>query len=229
MMPSLIHTGAARRKRRPAPPRHAVLHLRPRAPRTPSAVVHGPFEAEGNALDVAARLGRTARPGDRIELLTGAGAWLADDRDTRAERVEELARRLLRRVRKFPEDFDARAATARRPPGSLFALACMEAPRAARRLAGTLGNTTASRGTPAPTLVGQVLLDVPHEAAMLLLPTRWPAHWFAGRGQAAAQALRPADAETAGAVLARRLRRGRWPARRTRLPHRIPEALYQPL
>ena len=228
-MPSLIHTGAARRKRRPAPPSHAVLHLRPRIPRAPSAVVHGPFDAEGDALEVAARLGRTARPGDRIELLTGAGAWLAESRDTRAVRIEDLTRRLLRRICKFPGDFDTRAATARRPPGSLFALACMEAPRAARRLADALQGAAAGRRTPAPALLGQVLLDVPHEAAMLLLADRWPAHWFGGRGRAAPDASRPADAETACAVLARRLRRGRWPARRTRLSRRIPEALYQPL
>jgi hypothetical protein len=228
-MPSLLHAGAARRQRRPGIPQHAVLHMRPQAPRAPSAVLHGPFDAESDALDAATRIERTAHPGDSIELLTDADPRLAGSRDSRAGRAEDLARRLLRRIRKFPDDFDPRAATARRPPGSLFALACMEAPLAARRLSGTLRHAMYRQRTPAPALVGQVLLDVPHEAAMLLLAVRWPAHWFGGRGRAAPDALRPADAETACAVLAHRLRRGRWPARRTRLSRRIPEALYEPL
>ncbi len=227
-MGNLSH-GAARRKRRPALARHAVLHLRSRAPQAPSAVIHGPFDAAADALEAAARLARTASAGDRIELLTDPDPWLAESAADRAERAEELARRLLRRIHKFPDDFDPRAATARRPPGSLFALACMEAPGAARRLSETLERTMPRGRSPRPALVGQVLLDAPHEAAMLLHAVRWPAHWFKGRGRAKPNALRPADAATACAVLARRLRRGRWPVQRTRLAHRIPENLLEPL
>ena len=214
-------------ERRPAPPRHAVLHLRPRGRRTPSAVIHGPFDAAGDALEAAARLARKASAGDRIELLTAPGPWLAGSAGDRAEHAEELARRLLRRIHRFPGDFDPRAATAQRPPGSLFALACMEAPGAARRLTGTLERAMPRGKTPWPALVGQVLLDAPHEAAMLLHAVRWPAHWFKDRGRAGPNALRPADAATACSVLARRLRGGRWPARGTRLAHRIPEDLLE--
>ena len=216
------------RGKRPPAPRHAVLHLRPRNRRPPSVVLHGPFDTETDAIASSDRLRRRAAASDRIELLSSPGAWLAGGGRTRDEQVDALARRLLGRLARFPADFDPRAADALRPPGALFALACMEAPFAARRLAQALQHTGTQGREPAPALIGQVLLDVPHETAMLLLAVRWPAHWFAGRGRAAPDALRPADAQTACAVLARRLRRGRWPGRRTKLPHRIPEALYQP-
>ncbi len=220
-------TGTAHARRRPDPPRHAVLHLRPRRRRAPSAVVHGPFTTQGDALAAAGRLRRTSPTADGIELLDHACPWLGGSHAEHSERVEELLRRLLRRIHEFPGDFDPRAATARRPPGALFALACMEAPRAARELAETLQRALPRGTAPAPAMLGQVLLDAPHEAAMLLHRVRWPAHWFGGRGRAGPDALRPADATTACAVLARRLRRGRWPAREARLAHRIPEDLYR--
>lgn len=219
--------GAAFPDRRPAL-RHAVLHLRPRSRQKTSAVIEGPFDAESDALEAAARLMRRAATGDRIELLSGEGAWLTASADERAERAEELARRLLRRIRKFPGDFDPHATNAEQPPGALFALACMEAPRAARRLAGALEHALPRRHRPAPALLGQLLLDVPHETAVFLHAVRWPASWFAGRGRRGPDASRPADAPTACAVLARRLRRNHWPGRRTALSHRIPEELYEP-
>ena len=221
-------TGAAFPERRPAL-RHAVLHLRPRSRQKTSAVIEGPFDAESEALEAAARLRRTASAGDRIELLSDASAWLTESADERAERAEELARRLLRRIRKFPDDFDPRAMSAEQPPGAFFALACLEAPRAARRLAGALERTLPHGRRPTPALLGQLLLDVPHKAAVFLHAVHWPANWFAGRGRRKSVASRPADAPTACAVLARRLRRGSWPGRRTVLSHRIPEHLHEPL
>lgn len=221
-------TGTAFLERRPALPRHAVLHLRARNRHKTSAVIEGPFDAESDALAASARLRRRAASGDRIELLTDQGVWLAGSADERAERAEELARRLLRRIRKFPDDFDPRATAAEQPPGAFFALACMEAPRAARRLAGALYRTLPHGRRPTPALLGQLLLDVPHQAAEFLHAVRWPANWFAGRGRRRSDASRPADAPTACAVLARRLRRGSWPGRRTVLSHRIPEDLHEP-
>ena len=218
-------TGAAPRKRRPAPAQHAVLHLRPRNRHMASAVIEGPFHATGAALETAARLRRTASIGDHVEVLTGAGAWLPGGAGERTERAEELARRLLRRIRRFPDDFDPRAAAAERPPGTLFALACMEAPRAARKLAETLEGGLRHGRKATPALVGQVLLDVPHDTAVLLHAVRWPSRWFPGRG--GRYASRPADAPTACAVLAARLRRGSWPGPRTALSHRIPEELQE--
>ena len=103
-------TGAARREQ------HAVLHLRPRSRHIASAVIEGPFDDGGEALETAAKLRRTAAAGDQVEVLTGAGPWLGSDPDERTERAEELARRVLRRLRGFPGDFDPRATTARRPP-----------------------------------------------------------------------------------------------------------------
>ena len=211
--------------RGPATLQHGVLHLRPRSRHTASAVIAGPFDAAGTALETAARLGHAAAVSDHVEVLTGAGAWLPGGADERTERAEELARRLLRRIRTFPKDFDPRAAAAERPPGTLFALACMEAPRAARRLAETLQNGLRHGRRATPALVGQILLDVPHESAVLLHAVRWPSRWFpGGNGR---YASRPADAPTACAVLARRLRRGSWPGSRTRLSHRIPDELQE--
>ena len=217
-------TGAAFGPRRPATLQHAALHLRRRR-HIASAVIEGPFNEAREALEAANRLARTASRRDRVEVVTDTGAWLADGAGERAEHTEELARRLLRRIRMFPDDFDPRAATARRPPGTLFALACMEAPRAARRLAGTLERTLPDGRKPTPGLVGQILLDVPHETAVLLHAIRWPSRWFASRG--GRYASRAADAPTACAVLARRLRRGSWPGPRTTLSHRIPEELHE--
>ncbi|MCY4121749.1 MAG: hypothetical protein OXG72_12600 [Acidobacteria bacterium] len=214
-------TVAASGQRPAARTQHAVLHLRPRSRHIASAVIEGPFDEGGEALETAARLRRTAAAGDQVEVLTGAGAWLGSDPEGRAGRAEELARRLLRRIRGFPKDFDARAATARRPPGTLFALACMEAPRAARRLAEALDGAVRHSARPMPALVGQILLGVPHEAAVLLHAIRWPSRWFPSRG--GRYASRPADAPTACAVLAARLRRGRWPGPGTALSHRIRE------
>ena len=204
---------------------HAVLHLRPRSRHIASAVIEGPFDEGSEALETAARLRRTAAAGDHVEVLSGAGAWLGKNAEERAERAEELARRVLRRIRGFPEDFDPRAATARRPPGTLFALTCMEAPRAARRLAETLEGAIRHGAGPMPALAGQILLGVPHEAAMLLHAVRWPSRWFRNRG--GRYASRQADAPTACAVLAARLRRGRWPGPQTTLSHRIPDELHE--
>ena len=214
-------TVAASGQRPAARTQHAVLHLRPRSRHIASAVIEGPFDESSEALETAARLRRTASAGDQIEVLTGAGAWLGSDPEERAGRAEELARQLLRRIRGFPEDFDPRGATARRPPGTLFALACMEAPRAARRLADALDGEVRHSARPMPALVGQILLGVPHEAAVLLHAIRWPSRWFPSRG--GRYASRPADAPTACAVLAARLRRGRWPGPGTALSHRIRE------
>jgi len=218
-------TATAYDTRRPAALQHGVLHLRPRSRHTASAVIEGPFDAANAALETAARLRRTAAAGDQVEVLTGAGAWLGTDPEERAERAEELARRVLRRIRGFPKDFDPRAATARRPPGTLFALTCMEAPRAARKLAETLDGAIRHGATPMPALVGQILLGVPHEAAVLLHAVRWPSRWFPDRG--GRYAFRQADAPTACAVLAARLRRGRWPGPQTTLSHRIPDELQE--
>lgn len=218
-------TGTAYDTRRPAALQHGVLHLRPRGRHGASAVIEGPFDAAGAALETAARRRRAASIGDHVEVLTGAGAWLAGGPDGRAEHAEELARRLLRRISRFPDDFDPRAAAARQPPGTLFALACMEAPRAARRLTETLEGALRHGRKPTPALVGQVLLDVPHDTAVLLHAVRWPSYWFPGRG--GRYASRPADAATACAVLARCLRRGAWPGPRTTLSHRIPEQLQE--
>ena len=218
-------TGAAPGAGRAAALQHAVLHLRPRNRHAGSAVIDGPFDETQQALAAANRLIRTAARGDRVEVLTDAGPWLADSADQRTERAEDLAGRLLRRIRKFPHDFDPRAATSKRPPGTLFALACMEAPRAARRLTDTLERTLPHGRRPTPGLVGQILLDVPHESAVLLHAVRWPARWFPAR--AGRYASRAADAPTACAVLARRLRRGAWPGPRTTLSHRIPEELHE--
>ena len=213
--------------RNPGQARHALLHLRPHSRHAASAVIEGPFDEAGAALAAASLRVRTASANDQVEVLTNAGAWLAHGPDKRAAQAEELARRLLRRIRKFPEDFDPRAAAARQPPGALFALACMEAPRAARRLAETLEGALRHGRKPTPELVGQVLLDVPHDTAVLLHAVRWPSVWFPGGSRNGRYASRRADAPTACAVLARRLRRGVWPGRRTALSHRIPEDLHE--
>ena len=215
--------GTAYDERPPSALQHCVLHLRPRNRHAASAVIEGPFEGAAGALETAARLRETAAAGDQVEVLTGGGAWPTGGPQERAARAEELARRLLRRIRTYPSDFDPRASGALKPPGTLFALACMEAPRAARRLAATLESTLRHGRKATPGLVGQILLDVPHETAFVLHAIRWPARWFAeGSGR---YASRPADAATACAVLARRLRRNRWPGPRTTLSHRIPEEL----
>ena len=200
--------GTAQEQRRPDAP-YAILHVRRFGPRV-SAVIAGPFEEEREALKTAARLAPTATPGTRIDMLQDTGAWLACNRTERTERSNELIGRLLQRLRKWPNDFDPTALAARRPPGALFALAAIEAPRAARRIADTLGRRLGRQAQPSNALVGQILLDVPHDRALLLHRTRWPAHWFPGRDRPSG-ALRPANARTACAVLARRLRHGRWP------------------
>ena len=216
-------SGTAYNERPPSALQHCVLHLRPRSRHAASAVIEGPFEGAARALETAARLRDRAAAGDQVEVLTGSGAWLTGGPEERAERAEELARRLLRRIRRFPNDFDPRAAAALQPPGTLFALACMEAPRSARRLTRTLQGALRHGRKPTPALVGQILLDVPHETAFVLHAIRWPARWFAERG--GRYASRTADAPTACAVLARRLRRNGWPGPRTTLSHRIPEEL----
>lgn len=212
-------TGAARPGGCPGPSLHAVLHLRKFSRQTTSAVVVGPFHAENEAVDTAARLIRTATAGDRIEPFACAGVLLGDNHAQRAERTEELAFRLLERIHANASDFDPSAAAARRPPGSLFALATMEAPRAARGLAQALGSRLQAERRPATALIGQILLDVPHDRAAHLHAEHWPAHWFPGRdrGPGRPRTSLPADARAACAVLARRLCRGGWPGPKAKL------------
>ena len=217
-------TGAARRGGRPGPALHAVLHLRRISRHTSSAVIAGPFHAENEAVDAAAKLIRTATAGDRIEPFACAGVLLGDNHAQRTERTEELACRLLERLHACPSDFDPRATTASEPPGSLFALAAMEAPRAARRLAETLAGRLKPGRQSTSALVGQILLDVPHDRAAHLHADLWPARWFPGRdrGRGRPRASRPADARAACAILARRLRRGGWPGPKARLSEWTP-------
>ena len=188
-----------------------LLHLRPRGGHCPSAAVHGPFATETDAAACSARLRRRTHAGDRMELVPTPAGFPATAAE-RQRRAEDLARRLLRRLEAIPGDFDPRRPDAALPPAGLFALARLEAPGEARTAAAVLAPNGDPDAVTSPALLGQVLLDVPHETGMLLHATRWPAAWSpAARQSPHASRLQPPDARTACAVLDWRLDRGHWP------------------
>ena len=197
-----------------APPRgHTiVLHVQVAPGWSASAVAHGPFPTEAEATAFAVGLRRRTPAADRIELLACPPPPFPASRAARTATTEELACRLLARLRAKPEDFAPERADATRPPAALFPLACIEAPALAQATTALLDRLAGRWRAPRPATLGQLLLDVPHDAAGRLRATRWPALWVTGdRVPQPDSRPRRAHAAAARAVLAWRLRRGRWP------------------
>ena len=175
-------------------------------------MVHGPFDSQVEAAEFAGRLHRRTTRDERIELLPHPGHPFPTTAHARTEAATALAERLLERLETTPDDFEPQAANTTKAPAALFALACIEAPEAAVAAARLLDRRVTPRRSPPAALAGQLLLDVPHETAKHLHAIRWPALW-SPHAERARPDTRPqrADAATACAVLAWRLRRNRWP------------------
>ena len=190
-----------------------ILHVLERsARRTPSVVVHGPFDSQVEAAEFAGRLHRRARRDERIELLPHPGHPFPTTAHARAEAATALAERLLERLETTPGDFEPQAANTTKAPAALFALACIEAPEAAVAARHLLDQRVTPRRSPPAALAGQLLLDVPHETAEHLHAIRWPALWSLDPQRARPDSPpRRANAATACAVLAWRLHHNRWP------------------
>lgn len=189
-----------------------ILHVRTRSRRTPSVVVHGPFDSQVEAADFTRRLHRWAKHDDRIELLPHPGHPFPATPAARAEAARALAARLLGRLETTPGNFEPQAANTTKTPAALFALACIEAPEAAATAAHLIDREIAPHHWPPAALTGQLLLDVPHETAEHLHAIRWPARWSPDARHVRPDSRpRPANAATACAVLAWRLHRNRWP------------------
>ena len=189
-----------------------ILHVLERIRRTPSVVIHGPFDSQLEAAEFAGRLHRRARRDERIELLPHPGHPFPATAHARAHAATALAERLLERLETTPGDFEPQAANTTKAPAALFALACIEAPEGAAAATRLLDRRVTPRRSPPAALTGQLLLDVPHETAEHLHAIRWPALWSPDTERARPDS-RPqrADAATACAVLAWRLHRNRWP------------------
>ena len=189
-----------------------ILHVLARTRRTPSVVVHGPFDSQVEAAEFAGRLHRRAERDERIELLPHPGHPFPATTAARTHAATALVQRLIERLETTPGDFKPQAANTTKAPAALFALACIEAPEAAAAAARLLDRRVTPRRSPPAALAGQLLLDVPHETAGHLHAIRWPALWSPGAEQARPDS-RPqrADSATACAVLAWRLHRNRWP------------------